>query len=131
MKPYFVYVVDSFGEHHVLDKVLEQSGLVVDETYYISHHRNSSVIFDMEDEIGAKNLLVFMSTFSGTMDGPVALSEQIKKANPKAKIIFRSTFPELGKNYPIFERSIAKGDMAGPDQMPQIIREFLASQVTE
>lgn len=127
MKPYFVYVVDSFNLDGSLDGVLEQAGLVVDETYYISHHRNSGVILSMDDDIGAENLLVFMSTFNGAMHGPVALSEQIKKANPKAGIIFRSTFPELGKDYPIFEKCIGKGNMDGPDQMPQIIREFIAS----
>lgn len=127
----FIYIVDSFAVESGLRLVLDGFGLKEDEDYLTTDSEYASKILrpDMSASLCANKLLVFMSSFSGSVAPAIQLAKQIKAVNPRARIIFRSATERAIDS--VFEMSITKGAgrigrrEADHGQLPEIIKQFL------
>lgn len=114
----FVFIVDSYAGRSLAPQ-LEKLGLSGKE-YHITGSGGSGIILRGPEWIGAEKLLVFMSSFHGSVEPAIDLSKKIKAANPKARIIFRST--EYSDN-PVFDQCMAKD--FDYSKILAIVKEFL------
>lgn len=104
VKKSFVFIVDSYGER--LNDQLGELGLKEGHHFQIEGAGGSERIMDEPSWLKAEKLLVFMSSFHGSVDPAVGLARRIKSANPNARIIFRSNSER--SDDPVFEKSIKK-----------------------
>jgi hypothetical protein len=118
---HFVYVVDS-SDQGGISKALNALGLKSDENYHVTGAGGASMLLDVRPWISSEKLLVFMSSFHGSVAPAVELSKEIKAANPNARIIFRSTTDSAD---PVFEKNMRKDWNYA--EITKLTTEFLAS----
>lgn len=130
-KPFFVFIVDSYANSDLLS-ALESIGLVRGETYdQVSYYYAGRLMVGEPGQryIDAAHLLVFMSTFGGNLKGSVVFSEEIKKENPTATIIFRSTLLYGAEEHKVFDRCLKK-NIKDYTELLTIIQEFIQKTTT-
>lgn len=126
----FILIVDSHASIITpdLSRDLEKEKLIYSRDFYIASPEeldsfvSDKHLKDKESAINRDNILVFMSSVHGNMITPGIISHKIKKANPNAKIIFRSIFASKNPDPSVFDDSIMKD----PDIILGIIKEFIA-----
>lgn len=121
MKKHFIVIVDSYASD-TLTADLQSLGLTKSD-YDVTGVGGAKWI-DEDITTGhckAENVLVFMSSFHGSIEEAVAVATKAKAAKPGTRIIFRSS--ELRQNLdPIFDDQLSKGNR---DKFLSIVREFL------
>ena len=119
----FVFIVDSFSNYK-LNEGLQALGLTCEDGYHTTGAGGADMILDVPRWLNSKNLLVFMSSFHGSVEPAVELSKKIKAANPNARIIFRSSTEHSPDS--VFERAMKKDHRY--DETLKIVAEFLAEK---
>jgi hypothetical protein len=121
----FVFIVDSYFPRDLEEK-LGALGLVEDESYYSTGAGGAEAVVSGGEGnriVDSPRLLVFMSSFHGSVTPAIELSRKIKDINPKARIIFRSASEKSGD--PVFERNMQKHNYK---EFLGIIKDFLAEK---
>ncbi len=112
MKARLVYIVDSFAVDNGVEEALIALGLVLEEDYVIVNAGSEAfriVVGNPGEKLAdTPCLLVFLSTFHGSMDRTLELARWIKELNPAATIYFRSTFSKEVILNPIFDGCLDK-----------------------
>ncbi|MBC7766747.1 hypothetical protein H7Y21_02015 [Arenimonas sp.] len=132
MKTPFILVVDAYPLaflNNDVEEILVGLGLVLGETCRVVAPQDAeATLWQQSELLGSENLLIFMSTFYGSIEPAVALSQKIKAANPCAHIVLRSNMRLEERYKSLFSRAIKKGNVIeGEDPLVEIIREFMAS----
>ncbi len=117
----FVFFVDSYGGRELIEGLLALG--LTQENFHSTGAGGAGMLLEVPRWINAKSLLVFMSSFHGSVKPAVELAKKIKAANPNAKIVFRST---EHSDDPIFDE-VMKKDFDFQESL-KVVAGFLAEK---